>query len=47
MAFPSSGMVKAFDPRLALYTLAATAVALWISRKVFRAALSRYRSASS
>lgn len=44
---PAEAMVKVFDARLALYTIAATAIALWVSRKVFRAALSRYRSASS
>ena len=38
---------KLLDPALLLYALAATAAALWISRRLFRLALRRYRSASS
>jgi ABC-2 type transport system permease protein len=45
---PATVMVhKLFDPWMALYTAVAAAMALWISRRFFRAALQRYRSASS
>lgn len=44
---PANVMVKAFDPWVSLYALAAAALVVWISRRVFRAALQRYRSASS
>jgi ABC-2 type transport system permease protein len=44
---PAESMVKLFDPALALFTVAATAATIWASRRVFRAALLRYRSASS
>jgi ABC-2 type transport system permease protein len=35
------------DPLMALYTALAAVVVLWVSRRFFRAALQRYRSASS
>jgi ABC-2 type transport system permease protein len=38
---------KALSPWTLAYTAAATAVVLWVSRRFFRAALQRYRSASS
>jgi ABC-2 type transport system permease protein len=44
---PARAMVKALDWRVAVYTVAATVVLLLLSRKVFRLALRRYRSASS
>lgn len=47
VSVPAGVMVRLFDPWLAAFSVAATAVALVASRKVFRAALRRYRSASS
>jgi ABC-2 type transport system permease protein len=44
---PARVMVKALDPSFAVYTVIATVVLLAVSRKVFRLALRRYRSASS
>ena len=44
---PARIMVKALDPGMVLYTIGATAVVLWASRRFFRLALQRYRSASS
>jgi ABC-2 type transport system permease protein len=44
---PARAMVKALEPVVVVYTLAATGVLLLLSRKVFRLALRRYRSASS
>ena len=44
---PSEVMVKAFDWRLVVYTLFATAGSLFASRWFFRKALRSYRSASS
>jgi ABC-2 type transport system permease protein len=44
---PARAMVKALEPAVAAYTLLATGVLLVLSRKVFRLALRRYRSASS
>jgi len=44
---PASIMVKAFDWRALVLMLAATLALLYVSRRVFRAALRRYRSASS
>jgi ABC-2 type transport system permease protein len=44
---PASVMVKAFDVRLILFTLGATAVLLFVSRRFFRYSLQSYRSASS
>jgi ABC-2 type transport system permease protein len=44
---PARVMVKALEPEFVGYTMAATVVLLFVSRKVFRLALRRYRSASS
>ena len=44
---PARIMVKAFEPWLAAYAVAATVVVLMASRWFFRRALMRYRSASS
>jgi ABC-2 type transport system permease protein len=47
ISVPADVMVRAFDPRVVAFTAAATLVLLVVSRKVFRLALRRYRSASS
>jgi ABC-2 type transport system permease protein len=44
---PARVMVKVLDPWLACYALGAAVVVAWLSRRIFRAALQRYRSASS
>jgi ABC-2 type transport system permease protein len=44
---PAETMVKAFDARFVIFNLVAAIILLWLSRRVFRAALKRYRSASS
>jgi ABC-2 type transport system permease protein len=44
---PARVMVKALEPEVVAFTLAAAAAMLYLSRKVFRLALRRYRSASS
>ncbi|MFT3878048.1 MAG: ABC-2 family transporter protein [Gemmatales bacterium] len=44
---PASTMVKAFDPWMSLYLIAAAGGMLWLSRWFLHLALSRYRSASS
>ncbi len=45
---PARIMAKnVFEPWIVLYTALAAAAVLWVSRRVFRAALQRYRSASS
>jgi ABC-2 type transport system permease protein len=44
---PASVMVKVFDYRFVAFMLAATLMLLWGSRRFFRYALRRYRSASS
>ena len=45
---PARTMVRVFDePGFVIFTLLATVVLLWISRKVFKFALRLYRSASS
>ena len=45
---PASVMVKVLEPWwLAWYALGSALVVVWLSRQVFRAALRRYRSASS
>lgn len=44
---PASAMVRVFDPGLIGFTLVATAVMFWISRRFFLYALRSYRSASS
>jgi ABC-2 type transport system permease protein len=47
VSVPSSAMVKVFEPWLMAFTAAATVILLWTSRRFFRFALRRYRSASS
>jgi ABC-2 type transport system permease protein len=47
ISVPADVMVRAFDPWVVGFTAAATIVLLLVSRKVFRLALQRYRSASS
>ena len=44
---PSAVMVRTIDPAMLGFTLFATAVLLWASRKFFQHALRSYRSASS
>lgn len=44
---PSRIMVKVFDPTLAGFTVGAAVLFLFVSRRFFRLALRRYRSASS
>jgi ABC-2 type transport system permease protein len=44
---PSQSMVKLLEPEMIAYMFAATAVVLFVSRRVFRLALQKYRSASS
>lgn len=44
---PAEVMVRAFDPALTTFTLAAAVVLFWTSRVFFRRALRSYRSASS
>jgi ABC-2 type transport system permease protein len=44
---PARVMVKTLEPEMIGYTLAATVVALVVSRAFFRRALRSYRSASS
>jgi ABC-2 type transport system permease protein len=44
---PASIMMRAVQPEVVAYTVAATLVALWVSRRFFKFALERYRSASS
>ncbi len=44
---PARVMMKVLDPRLAAYAFGAALVVAWLSRRIFRAALQRYRSASS
>jgi ABC-2 type transport system permease protein len=40
-------MVRTLEPWVVAYTIGATAIVLWVSRRFFRHALQRYRSASS
>jgi ABC-2 type transport system permease protein len=47
ISVPADVMVRTMDPRFVAFTLAATAVLLVVSRRAFRLALRRYRSASS
>ena len=47
ISVPADVMVRAFDPRVVGFTAVATVAILVISRKAFRMALRRYRSASS
>jgi ABC-2 type transport system permease protein len=44
---PSNAMVRALNPPMVAFTLAATAFLLWASRRFFHHALRSYRSASS
>lgn len=44
---PANVMVRTLEPAIVLYTVGATGVALWLSRRFFRFALRSYRSASS
>jgi ABC-2 type transport system permease protein len=47
VSVPADTMVKVFDWRFIVLTVAATAVLLVVSRRFFRHALQSYRSASS
>jgi ABC-2 type transport system permease protein len=47
VSVPATTMVKLFDPWLCAYAAAATIISLWVSRRVLKFALRRYRSASS
>src|SRR5579885_2412272 len=47
ISVPADAMVNALQPRVIAFTAAATVVLLVVSRRVFRLALRRYRSASS
>mgnify|MGYP002785098298 CR=1 FL=1 len=44
---PANVMVRTLEPWIAFYALLAAALVAWVSRRVFRLALQRYRSASS
>jgi ABC-2 type transport system permease protein len=44
---PAAIMMRAIEPGFVAYTVAATVVVLWLSRRFFKFALERYRSASS
>jgi len=44
---PAQVMMRAIEPKLVAYAAAATGVVLWASRRFFKFALERYRSASS
>jgi ABC-2 type transport system permease protein len=44
---PAAAMVRVLDPGMVGFTLAATAVLLWVSRRFLKRALRSYRSASS
>ena len=44
---PAAIMMRAVEQVLVAYTAAATVIVLWVSRRFFRFALERYRSASS
>lgn len=47
VSVPASSMVKILTPEMAYYTAATAVILLVVSRRVFKYALSRYRSASS
>lgn len=47
ISVPADVMVRTFDPRVVAFTAVAAVVMFVVSRKVFRLALRRYRSASS
>ncbi len=44
---PAQVMMRAIEPGVVLYTVVASVLVLWVSRRFFRFALQRYRSASS
>lgn len=44
---PARVMVKTLEPWLACYAIGSAVVVMWLSRRLFRRALQRYRSASS
>ena len=44
---PASAMVRVIEPRMVAFTLVATVVMVWASRRFFHRALRSYRSASS
>jgi ABC-2 type transport system permease protein len=44
---PANAMVRVLQPEMIAFTLAATAVLMWASRRFFQHALRSYRSASS
>jgi ABC-2 type transport system permease protein len=44
---PAQAMVKVLDWRMVAFTVVATGMSLWVSRRFFRRALRAYRSASS
>jgi ABC-2 type transport system permease protein len=44
---PANAMVRVLQPEMIAFTLAATAILLWASRRFFQHALRSYRSASS
>jgi ABC-2 type transport system permease protein len=44
---PANVMVRALEPWLAFYALGSAFVVVFLSRRLFRMALQRYRSASS
>jgi ABC-2 type transport system permease protein len=44
---PAQVMVRIYEPWIAFYMVGVTLALAWLSRRVFRAALQRYRSASS
>jgi ABC-2 type transport system permease protein len=47
VSVPAGSMVRIFEPWMVAFTVLVTIVLLWSSRKFFRHALTRYRSASS
>ena len=47
VSVPSEAMVKVLEPRLVAFTMVVTVFLVWASRRFFRYALRRYRSASS
>jgi ABC-2 type transport system permease protein len=47
VSVPADSLVRAFQPRLAAFMAVVAVAAVYLSRKFFRAALQRYRSASS
>lgn len=47
VSVPAAAMVKVLEPRLVAFTVVVTVLLVWASRRFFRFALRRYRSASS